>query len=123
MLPLLSTIDPINEFTSNDTLFYGAFPTAFPMGYGLRKPGSIPQADALHMLTQHSGKFKHDANLIFMVFNQGQRHAVAQSLAAKVKSSPVNFSAFSNIVNAPGFQKRCDTAAQELNGTVARRLL
>jgi hypothetical protein len=63
-------LDPLNEFRSNDVLFYGAFPIAFPIGCGLQKPGSIPEYDVRHMLVQHSRIFAEDSNLIFIVFNQ-----------------------------------------------------
>jgi hypothetical protein len=116
-------LDPLNEFTSNDVLFYGAFPIAFPLGCGLRKPGSVPEYDARHMLMQHSRIFAEDSNLIFIMFNQRQRHVVARSLVAKVKASPENFNAFAQIVNAPEFQMRCDEAARDPNGPVAQRLL
>ncbi len=35
-------LNPVNEFTSNDHLCYGAFPICFPLGCGLQNPGSIP---------------------------------------------------------------------------------
>ena len=57
------------------------------------------------------------------MFNETQRHAVVQSLAAKVKASPESFAAFSNIVHDAGFQERCDRAAENPNGPVARNLL
>ncbi len=108
---------------SNDVLFYGAFPIAFPIGCGLQKPGSIPEYDVRHMLMQHSCIFEKDSNLIFILFNQCQRHVVARSLAAKVRASPANFNAFAEIVNAPGFQMQCNTAARDSTGPVSRRLL
>jgi hypothetical protein len=77
--------NPINEFTSNDENFYGTFPTLFPLGCGLRKPGSIPTADAKHMLNQHSAIFGDSATLIFIMFNQTQRHVVVKALAGRVK--------------------------------------
>ena len=61
--------------------------------------------------------------MTFIIFNETQRHAVVQSLAAKVKASPENFAVFSNIVHDAGFQARCDTAAKNPNGPVAGRLL
>jgi hypothetical protein len=97
-------LDPLNEFTSNDALFYGAFPTAFPIGCGLQESGSIPEYDVRHMLMQYRRIFTEDSNLIFILFNQRQRHVVARSLAAKVKASPANFDPFAQIVNAPGYQ-------------------
>ena len=51
------TTNPINEFTFKDENFYGTFPTLFPLGCGCCKPGSIPKADAKHMLNQHSAIF------------------------------------------------------------------
>ena len=69
-LQMPQTTQPINEFTSNDENFYGSFPTLFPLGCGLRKPGSIPKDDAAHTLNQHSGIFGDSATLMFIIFNQ-----------------------------------------------------
>jgi hypothetical protein len=99
-------LNPVNEFTSNDQLFYGAFPICFPLGCGLQKTGSIPKADAYHLLNQQSGIIAKDYTVTFIMFNETQRHAVVQSLAAKVKASPESFAAFSNIVHDAGFQER-----------------
>ena len=66
--------NPINEFTSNDENFYGTFPTLFPLGCGLRKPGSIPTADAKHMLNQHSAIFG-DSHVIWQEHLEGKRGA------------------------------------------------
>ncbi len=96
-------LNPVNEFTSNDHLCYGAFPICFPLGCGLRNPGSIPKADCYHLLNQQSGIIAKDYTVTFILFNESQRHAVVQSLAAKVKASPESFAAFSNIVHDDGF--------------------
>ena len=117
------TTHSINEFTSNDENFYGTFSTPFPLRCGLCKPGSIPKAGAVHMLNQHSGIFGNSAALIFIMFNQTQRHAVVKALAGRVKSGQRNFNAFSNIVNADNFQAQCNAAALEPNGPVAWSLL
>ena len=115
--------DPVNEFTSNDELFYAAFPITFPLGCGLRKPGSVPKKDALHMLTQHSRIVVKEPMVIFVLFNQNQRHSVVQLISAKVKADESAFRRFSEIVNAPNFQSRCDEAARHPNGTGAQQLL
>ncbi len=112
-------LDPLNEFISNDVLFYVAFPIDFPIGCGLQKPGSIPEYDVRHMLMQHSHIIARNSNLISILFNQRQRHVVARSLAAKVRAGPANFNAFVQTVNAPGFQMQCDTAVRDSTGPVA----
>jgi hypothetical protein len=88
------TTNPINECTSNDENFYGTFPTLFPLGCGLHKPDSIPKADATHILNQHSVIFEDSATLIFIMFNQTQRHDVVKALAGRVKSGRSNFAEF-----------------------------
>ncbi len=57
------------------------------------------------------------------MFNETQQHAVVQSLAAKLKASPESVAVFSNIIHDAGFQARCDTAAENPNGPVSRKLL
>jgi hypothetical protein len=115
--------DPVNEFTSNDELFYAGFPITFPLGHGLRKPGSVPKKDGLHMLTQHSRTVVKEPMVIFVLFNQDQRHSVLRSIAAKVRADSASFDRFTTIVNAPNFQSRCDESARNPNGTVAKQLL
>ena len=81
------------------------------------KPGSIPKADAKHMLNQHSAMFGDSATtLMFIMFNQTQQHAVVKALAGRVKSDCSNFAEFSKIFNADNFQERCDAAALDPNG-------
>ena len=62
-------------------------------------------------------------NIIIIIINQTQKHAVVKSMAGRVKSGQSNFTAFSNIFNSDNFQKRCDAAALDQNGPVARRIL
>ena len=81
----------MNEFSSNDELFYAAFPITFPLGCGLRKPGSVPKKDALHMLTQHSRIVVNEPMVIFTLFNQDQRHSAVRSIAAKCKADESSF--------------------------------
>jgi hypothetical protein len=75
------------------------------------------------MLTQHSRTVVKEPMVIFVLFNQDQRHSVLRSIAAKVRADSASFDRFTTIVNAPNFQSRCDESARNPNGTVAKQLL
>jgi hypothetical protein len=49
--------DPVNEFTENDMLFSGAYPTLFCTGKGLPYKGSVPKKYARHLMYFHDGRF------------------------------------------------------------------
>jgi hypothetical protein len=80
-----------NEFESNDMLLYASFPFLFLLGRGLEKSGSVKEKRIRHIMFQFSGRFADCERLIFLLFDQFQRHAATQVIAARVKCNPVSF--------------------------------
>ena len=75
--------EPLNEFNENDQLLYSAFPHLFPLGKGLRGRGSVSQKDMNHIESQWHGKFSNCLRLLFLFFDQWQRHAITSCLLGK----------------------------------------
>ena len=69
---------PVNEFTDNAIIIYGAFWCLFPLGQGLHSKGSVPVQDARRLVTQFHNRFAKQPNLLFLLANQMQRHAAAR---------------------------------------------
>lgn len=114
---------PYNEFTENDVLFYSAFPHLFPLGRGIPSTGTVPEVNVKHMLNQFSNQFVKSSQLIFLLFNQKQRHQVAQSVKARVMSNPESFERFSTTIADDDFQARLTRAAENPAGPEARQVL
>jgi len=60
--------DPLNEFTDNEDIGYGAFATLFLLGEGVPKRG-YSKADDVHYLRQHTKKFALHPTWKFYRFN------------------------------------------------------
>ena len=98
--------DATNEFTDNDALIYGAFPHLFPLGTGLplKLKGSVPLSFCAYLMHHASNRFSQETALGFLLFDQYQRHSIANAVKFRV---PIEHeSAFQAMVTAPGFLDR-----------------
>lgn len=95
--------DPYNEFEVNDALLYGSFPHLFLFGSGLLQSGSVPTKAVRHLMFQFHNRFASCLRLIFLLFDQLQRHETARSVAARVKGNPKSISEFAHWVADPTF--------------------
>ena len=77
---------PLNEFTQNAGLLYGAFWTLFPLGSGLPCTGPLTPTIRRHLMTQWHNVFAHSPQLIFLLADQVQRHAAARGVALRIKA-------------------------------------
>ncbi|CAK0867394.1 unnamed protein product [Prorocentrum cordatum] len=77
---------PMNEFTNNDDILYGAFWYLFPLRQGLRSKGSVNFHDSRHLLTQFHNAFAQQPSFLFLLANQIQRHAAAKGVGLRVKT-------------------------------------
>jgi hypothetical protein len=114
--------EPFNEFLQNDILLYKAFPHLFPLGKGLRTHGSLAPKDVRHLLMQFHGKFAACFRLIFLLFDQLQRHSAARVIAAKVKTDPESLTKFQEMVTDRTFLKRLQSAKENPNSDEAKLL-
>ena len=86
--------DPVNEFTDNSQLYMMAFPAFFCLGTGPLSNGTLSTADARHLLLQFNPEIGACAILVFILFNQLQRHVGSSKLAAAVKNNSAAFAEF-----------------------------
>ena len=103
---------PFNEFINNDLLLYCSFPFLFHFGKRIQNCGTIDKKSARHMLLQFHGSFASCHQLIFLLFDQLQRHAASQVVASRVKCNPKSFESFVEIVNDPNFIQQLKTATK-----------
>jgi hypothetical protein len=111
---------PVNEFTDNDVLLYGAFPHLFFTGRGLPDGGRLAPTDIHHLLFQFHNRFAMDEVLIFHLFDQRSRWAVVNRVAALVKANTTAFQRFQEVTSQPGFLQRLERAASD--STEGRRI-
>lgn len=101
-----------NEFNSNDKLIYSSFPHLFLFGRGLRSSGSVNEEATRHMMLQFSGSISLCHRLIFLLFDQFQRHAATRVIASRVKCSPKSFGDFVDWINEPDFLEELKAAVK-----------
>ena len=114
---------PINEFVENDSLFLGAFPDLFFIGIKFPTAGSIPSLFTQHLLRQADNRFAQVDEIIFILFNQSQRHAAAKEVATHVYSDSDSVHKFTNIVEAPNFMKDLKSAIESPDKKESRALM
>ena len=102
---------PYNEFENNDRLLFASFPFLFLLGRGLKTSGSLSTSTTRHILLQFTGLFSWCFRLIFLLFDQLQRHAASRIVASRVKSDPAAFAAFASWINDPDFILKLKAAA------------
>ena len=115
---------PLNEYTRNTKLLYGAFWHLFPLQSGLRTDGPLTPTMRRHLLTQFHNAFAHCPQFLFMLADQVQRHAAASGAALRVKCNPGSFNAFADMVaDRDAFLARLDAAQQDPMSKGSRDLL
>ena len=115
---------PLNEFTDNATLLYGAFWPLFPLRAGLRGDGPLTPASRRHLLTQFHNAFAHSPQLIFLLADQVQRHAAARGVALRVKADTDSFNTFAaTVANEGSFLERLEAAKNDPLSRESRALL
>ena len=115
---------PLNEFTDNATLLYGAFWPLFPLRAGLRGDGPLTPASRRHLLTQFHNAFAHSPQLIFLLADQVQRHAAARGVALRVKADTDSFNTFAaTVANEGSFLERLEAAKNDPLSKESRELL
>ena len=94
---------PFCEFEENDILLYSLFPEIFFLGRGLLQKGSVSTTAVRHLMLQYDNRAAKHLPLVFLLFNQMQRHAASQAVAATVKTNPEAFREFSKWVSDKDF--------------------
>jgi hypothetical protein len=104
-------------------LLYASFPFLFLLGRGLEKSGSVKEKRIRHMMFQFSGRFADCERLIFLLFDQFQRHAATRVIAARVKCNPVSFETFAQWMSDPNFLTELEEAARNPKAKSSIKLL
>ena len=102
---------------------YSAFPRIFFLGKGIQQQGSIPNAAVRHLLLQYDGRAANCLRLVFLLFNQKQRHAAAQAVAAAVKMHPEAFKIFAEWVSDKEFVQQLQAAQNEPTSDDSKKLI
>ena len=113
---------PINEFTDNNRLIGEAFWYDFPLGCAFLKQGTQPTYVIKALLLYHDNRLACNSDLIFLHANQKQRHAVAQSISARVKLSAYAFKMFCRASMDPDFPELLKAAKANPTGDSAGKL-
>lgn len=122
-IPLLPGCTPVNEYTENDLLLNGSYPTLFFLGAKLPMSGSVPKSLQQRILRQYDQRFSRNHQLLFLLFNQLQRHAVSRTVAARVKSDPKSVLAFHEMVAQPDFDLALTEALRQPKSAEAEKLI
>ena len=114
---------PINEFSANDVLLLKAFPCYFMLGTGILHKGTQSPQAVRHMMFQFTNRMAQCHRLIFLLFDQKQRHSVAQIVSSKVKTEPLSLAKFGAMIKQPSFLHRVRKAASNPNSKQSKQLL
>ena len=95
----------------------------FFLGKGVPTSGSVRKSTLQAWLNHHSMRFEHEAQLLFLLFNQMQRHHVCRDVSATVKACPKHVEAFNSMVAEPDFLQRLQRALDDPDTPGARKLV
>ena len=121
--PIPKKQDVFNEFEENPFLFYSAFPFIFLLGKGLQKKGTLPKTAIRHLLLQYDTRAASCLRLAFLLFNQKQRHAAAEAIAAAVKMQPKAFTQFGKWVSDQSFVSQLRAAQEDPTSKEAKSMI
>ena len=116
-------IEAYNEFEENPKLLYSAFAHIFLLGKGIQQSGTLPKSAVRHLLLQYDGRAASCLRLLFLLFNQKQRHATAQAVAAAVKMHPEAFKHFAQWVSDKEFVQQLIDAQKDPSSPTSRKLI
>jgi len=115
--------EPVNEYTENDKLLYGAYWFDFLLKKGIRNVGSQTVQARRQVLLQFTNRFARNHELVFLLANQAQRHGHASGVAASIKSDKASFAKFAALVTDQDFQARLETAIANPTGQEAKTIM
>ena len=90
---------PMYEFTDNSELLCLAFPYLFTLGRCYPYAGSLKQKYVQHLLLQYDQRFSQDHRLLFLLFNQLQRHKSSYGIHARIRSNPADIASIEEMLD------------------------
>ena len=112
--------DPENDYNNAADTLYATWWPKFRLGSGLMKGKTIPKQKMRHMFLYFDNRYAHELPLMFHCANTVLRHAVNQSVGARVKSSKSAFADFMQTINDPRFVALLEEAKLNPKGPSAR---
>ena len=102
----------VNDYSENHALLSLGFPYLFPFGItqGVMGTGAVSESLRETWLSFYDQRFAQDANFIFFMFDQLQRHANNKAVAYKIKYGGEREQNFVKIVNDEKFSQSLRTA-------------
>ena len=104
----------VNEYEQNHVLLSGGFPHLFPRGLTEHIMGTATVKRRLQQswFNFYDARCARDSNLLFLLFNQEQRHAINRGVSFKIKNGGKMAQSFVDLCNEPDFQQQIDFAAE-----------
>ena len=117
-------LHPVNEFEENDFAIAGAFPTIFLFGQVYCSQGSLSMTKTKHLLQQFTNIPARSRELLLVLFDQKQRHAVSQGISTNVKgNNRKQFDRYVEIVKSDKFKKLLCKAIEKPNSKAPKRVM
>ena len=118
-IPVVS--EPTNEFTNNNVILASTLPHLFCLGDAYS--ASVSTSQCRRMLLSYNPAFGSCAQLIFLLFNQLQRHSAARKLAALVRNNAASFAEFLVLSTEPQIETMLQAALANPTATASRTLI
>ena len=115
----------IKEFSDNDTIIYGSCPHLFLLGKGLQgRKGSVNRNFSSLLMKFYDSRFQRDHRLIFLLFNQLQRHEATRAVAKLgVKNCSKSITEVIEYVTSPSFKSDLKEAVEKPDGKASKKIL
>ena len=116
---------PVNEFGDNDFALCGSFPHVFLFGTAYGNNHSYSLKQTRHLLLQFTGIPAESRELIFLLFDQQQRHSVVKGIWTQVsgKAGRQSFDKLVKLFQTAEFQQLLEDANKDTESKAARKLL
>jgi hypothetical protein len=115
--------EPLTEFEENATIITCGFPDLFFLGKGVDRKGSVSASTRAHWLHHHSMRFEKNPQLLFLMFNQLQRHEACRQVSASVSSNPVHVKKLQELLARPDFVEVATAALEDRECQEGKALL
>jgi hypothetical protein len=114
---------PLNDFQQSNLIYYGGFPSTFPLGQGCGLTNSPLSTDERNFILHHFLRIATNQRLLVLMHNVKFRCDNGRVQKALVRTDRQHGETLLNVVNAPDFQARMTAAQQNPTGPEARSLL
>ena len=118
------SVAPMDEFTQSNEILTGSNPDVFILGnaYG-RTKGALSEKEATHLLLQFTNNASSCRTLLFLLFDQRQRHSVIGQMHVKIRQDAAAFEKFTKLFTSEGFQTKLRMGIANPEGKQAKEVL